>query len=114
MKGKVLAALAAALLTTAPARADDAAAREVRKAIRALNQAFEKGDVKAARGLMTDDHVAVTPSYGGPQGRDEQLRGLPDLRLKEYKAGKMAVRALGRDTVLVTYELAMKGTYKGK
>jgi ketosteroid isomerase-like protein len=114
MTKKALAALVPALLLTAAVRADDSEVKAVEKAITALNQAFEKGDVKKVRALMTDDHIAVTPSYGGPLAREEQLKGLADLKLAEYRAGKMKVRLLGRDAALVTYELSMKGTYRGK
>ena len=113
MTRTALLALTTGLVLIAPAGAGDTA-KEVRKALDALNEAFAKGDAKALKGLMTADHVAVTPSYGGPQTRDEQLKGLADLELKEYKAAKMTVRLLGKDAALVRYELAQRGTYKGK
>jgi uncharacterized protein (TIGR02246 family) len=106
-----LAALTAALLL-ASSRAAEAEAVEA--AIAELNKAFEKGDAEKVKALMTDDHVAVTPYYGGPQSRDEQLKGLADHKLTEYRAGKLKVRMLGAEAALVTYDLGMKGTYKGK
>src|SRR5262249_12693895 len=111
---KISAALLAAALLTLPTRADDASAKDVEKAIAELNQAFEKADARKVKALMTDDHVAVTAYYGGPQNRDQEIEGLPDHKLTEYRSGKMKVRLLGKDAALVSYELAMKGTYKGK
>ncbi len=103
------AALAAMLLLGA-----DGPTEDVEKAVSALNEAFHKGDADAARRLMTDDHVAVTAYYGGPQDRAEQLKTLPDLKLAEYAAAKTRVSPLGKDAALVTYELTLKGTYKDK
>src|SRR5262245_1965398 len=114
MNVKLLAAVTAVLLLVPAARAQDIVAQEVEKALAALNEAFAKGDAKAVATLMTDDHVAVTPSYGGPQTREEQLKSLADLKLEEYRPKAMKVRVLSRDAAVVRYELAMKGTYKGK
>jgi hypothetical protein len=114
MMRMMVAALAVALTLAAGARADDAAGKEVAKALAALNEAFSKQDTDAARRLMTADHVAVTPYYGGPVGRDEQLRSVKDLKLKEYSAGKAKVKMLGKDAALITYPLILKGTFRGK
>jgi uncharacterized protein (TIGR02246 family) len=105
----VVATLAVVLLLAA-----DDPAKEVEKAINALNEAFQKGDAEAIKRLTTDDHVAVTAYYGGPQDRAEQIRTLPDLKLSEYAPAKMKVTRLGKDAALVTYELTLKGTCKGK
>src|SRR4051794_5984471 len=95
-----------AFAVTLPLRADappgDTTSRDVKRGVAALNRAFEKGDVSAAGRLMTEDHVAITPYYGGPQGRAEQLRSLTDLKLDEYAAGEMKVTPLGKDAALVT------------
>jgi ketosteroid isomerase-like protein len=111
---KPFALVAAILLLIPSARGQDSATREVEKALKALNEAFAKGDAKAVVALTTEDHRSVTPYYGGAQTRDEQIKSLPDLKLEQYKPGPMKVRMVGADTALVTYELAMKGTYKGK
>lgn len=95
------------------ARGEDAA-REVKEAIEKLNAAFEKGDAATVGGLMTRDHVAVTPYYGKPQSREEQLRTLGETKLSEYSAGRLQLRVLGKEVVLVTYPLKMKGTYRSK
>jgi uncharacterized protein (TIGR02246 family) len=107
-------AAVAALLLAIVVCAGETGASAVETAIAELNRAFEKGDGEKVKALMTDDHVAVTPYYGGPQKRDEQLKGLADHKMAEYRAGKMKVRMLGTEATLVTYELGMKGTYKGK
>jgi uncharacterized protein (TIGR02246 family) len=105
--------LVLALVFATPARPADPAT-EVNQALDALNQAFEKGDAKAVAALMTDDHIAVAPYYSKPLSREEQLKGLADHKLVEYKSSKMKVQVLGPDAALVTYEVAMKGTFKGK
>lgn len=95
-----------------PAFADDAT-KDVEKAITALNDAFKNGDPAPIKALMTEDHLTVT-SWGGVQTREEALKTLPELKLKEYTPGKMKITVLGPDAALVTYSLAMKGTFKGK
>ncbi len=112
MYRKLLAALLLSVLFTSAARPD--ATAEVSKALAALNAAFEKADLKAVVGLMTDDHVAVTPYYPRPLTREEQLKSLDDHKLTEYKTGKMKLQPLGSEVVLVTYEVTIRGTYKGK
>ncbi|HKB39930.1 MAG TPA: DUF4440 domain-containing protein, partial [Gemmataceae bacterium] len=37
-----------------------------------------------------------------------------DLKLTEYAAAKTRVTLLDREAALVTYELTLKGTFKGK
>src|SRR5262245_13985504 len=107
-------ALVLPLRATAAAEDEEKDTKEVLKAIAALNEAFAKKDAKTIKGLMTDDHVAITPYYNGPATRAEQLKNLDDLDLKEYKAGKMAVRTLAKGVVQISYPLSLKGTYKGK
>lgn len=102
------------LLLATNARGADATIKEVEKAIGTLNEAFHKQDAKTVKRLMTEDHVAVTAYYGGAVTGAEQLATLPDLKLSEYKATGTKVTVLGKDTALVTYELALKGTFKGK
>jgi uncharacterized protein (TIGR02246 family) len=113
MTRMILAALAVTFLLGADTPKDDPA-KEVEKAITTLNEAFRKVDAETIKRLMTDDHVAVTVYYGGPQSVTDQIASLPDLKLAEYAAGKVKITLLGKDTALVTYELTMKGTFKGK
>jgi ketosteroid isomerase-like protein len=107
-----LAAALVLLTFAAGSRADDA--DDVKAAISALNKAFEKADADAIKAGMTADHVAVTGYYGGPVDRDEQVKSLADLKLTEYKAGKMTIKMVGKDGALITYALETKGTFKGK
>ncbi|MFO0824578.1 MAG: nuclear transport factor 2 family protein [Gemmataceae bacterium] len=95
-----------------PAFADDAT-KNVEKAISALNDAFKNGDPGPIKAMLTDDHRSVT-TWGGIQTRDESVKTLPELKLKEYTAGKLTITVLGPDAALVTYPLTLKGTYKGK
>jgi len=110
MKLKLLAILAVGLLLGA----EDQAAKEVEKALTALNEAFQGRDPDKVKALMTKDHVAVTSYYEGPLDRAGQLKSLPDIQLTEYAAGKLKVVPLTKDAFLVTYPLAVKGNYKGK
>ncbi len=114
MRLKILAAVAAGLALGADAPREASSAQEVEKAIAALNQAFHLQDAAKVKALMTDDHVAVTPYYGGPLDRAQLLKSIPDHKLTKYAPGKVRVTLLGKEAALVTYPLAMAGTYKGK
>src|SRR5437762_2390238 len=81
----------------------DAAVKDVEKALAALNEAFKNRDVAAVARLMTDNHQAITAYYGGVQTKAEQLKSLPDLKMSEYTPGPIKVTLLGKDTALVTY-----------
>lgn len=104
----------AAMLTVAAAAAQDAALKDVEKAMNALNDAFKNRDADKIQRLITDNHVAITSYYGGPQNKAEQLKTLPDLKMSEYSSTDVKVTLLDKDTALVTYALTLKGTYKGK
>jgi hypothetical protein len=70
---KILAVLVAGLLVGGDVPKDNAAEKEVRKAITALNTAFERGDENAIGNLMADYHVSVTAYYGRPMSKLQQL-----------------------------------------
>src|SRR5262249_23482089 len=114
MKVKLLTVVAIGLLLGAEAPKADPAAKEVEKGLAALNEAFKNGNVDAVKDLMTEDHVAVTPYYGGQVNRAGLLKSLPDMKVTEYSSGKITVRMLGKDVALVGYIVVQKGTYKGK
>jgi ketosteroid isomerase-like protein len=103
-----------AVVVTAHAQTANDPAAEVLKLLKSLDTAFEKGDVATVRGLMTDDKVAITPYYDGPQTKEDQIKSLPDFKMPEYIVGQRKTTVLGKDVVLVTYPLTMKGTFKGK
>ena len=104
--------LAAALLGVAAEPKDDAKT-EVVQLLRKLNDAFVKRDVETMKRLMSDDHISIVSS-GQRQSREEHLKALPDLKLTEYTMEAVKVTMPGKDVVIVTYESALKGTYKGK
>lgn len=114
MKLRFLVVLAACCLLGAEAPADKAAIGEVEKAVAELNKAFESGNAALIKQLTTSDHVAITPYYRGPRTIAEQIQTLADLKLDEYKTGKFKVKLLAKDVAMVSYQLTMKGTYKGK
>lgn len=113
MKAKLLLAAVIGLGIVSSGRADDATVKEVEKAIQALNEAFAKQDAAAIKKLVTDEHIAITPYYGGLATRDEQFKTLPDLKTTEYTVSQMKITLLTKDVALITYQLAQKGTFKG-
>jgi len=114
MKWKVLMALVAGAMIAAGAGDDDGATKQIQQAMQSLNEAFAKGDAATIRRLTADEHVAITPYYGGPLPKAEQLKNLGDLKVPDYKAGEIKVTLLTKDAALVTYPLTQKGTHKGK
>jgi uncharacterized protein (TIGR02246 family) len=114
MMRKLIVVLVTGMLLGAEARSDDTTVKEVEQAIARLNEAFQKRDLDTIKRLMTADHIAVTGYHGGPQNRTQQIDTLPDFKFTEYTPGKMKVTLLGKDVALVTYEVALKGTFKGK
>jgi ketosteroid isomerase-like protein len=113
MRAKMLLIGLIALLLGADTKDADTI-KEVEKAVRAINEAFQKGDAATVGRLMTDNHIAITPYYGGPQDKAEQLKTLPDTKLSEYGMGTVEITLLNKETAVVTYPLTLKGTYKGK
>jgi ketosteroid isomerase-like protein len=105
--------VAVGLLLGADAPKNDAGTKDVEKAIRALNKAFEKQDVEAVKALTTDDHLSIT-SYAGAQNKAEQLKDLPELKITEYKEADIHVKLIAKDVALIRYQLQQKGTYRGK
>jgi hypothetical protein len=114
MRSKVLLILSAGLLVGAGAANDDGPVKEIQQAMQSLNDAFAKADAAMIRRLTTEEHVAITPYYGGPVVRGDQLKNLSDLKVPDYKAGDIKVTLVTKDAALVTYALTQKGTYKGK
>ena len=114
MRWKVLSILSVGLLVGAGAGKDEGAVKEIQQAIKSLNDAYANGDAATIRRLTADEHVAITPYYGGPIPKMEQLKNLGDLQVPEYKAGETKVTLLTKDAALVTYAMTQKGTYKGK
>ncbi len=116
MKTILFTALAASLLAFGggAAKEDEGAVREIKKAMRTLNEAFAKGEADTIKRLTLGDHVAITPYFGGPKSIGEQLKNLADLKVPDYAAGETTVKFLTKDAALVTYALAQKGTYQGK
>lgn len=96
-------------------RADDAATiKDVERAIAELNNAFAKQDVATIKRLLADDHVAITPYYNGLATKEDQLKNLADLKMTEYQSSQVKITLVAKDTARITYQLAQKGTYKGK
>jgi uncharacterized protein (TIGR02246 family) len=101
----------AVILLAGQARADTA--KEVERSVRAIQAAFNKGDVDTLKGLMTEDHV-TTLTYARFANTADQLEVLSEFKFSEYKIDGLKVKALTNDVVLVSYQATIKGTYKGK
>lgn len=117
MKPKGVLVLAAVLWIGVSAKVDAEdlpGHKEVEKGIQVLSQLFVKGDKNGIMGLMTVDHIAITPYYGGPLTVLEELKNLSDHRLEEYGMGKAKLTSMAKGVVLVHYPLTLKGTYKEK
>jgi hypothetical protein len=80
----------------------------------ALDKAFEQNDKAAIKGLMTPDHISVTPYYDGPQTTDDQIASLPELKWDQRIVNNVKVSLLGDDAALRTFTADLKGSFKGK
>lgn len=102
-------------LWAAPAGADDAQdMKAADMAIVALDAAFESQDKEAIRGLMTPDHVAITPYYDGPQTVAQQLASLDSYKLKQTLLSGPKVTLLAPGVALRTATAKFEGTANGK
>jgi uncharacterized protein (TIGR02246 family) len=101
----------AVLLVAALARADTA--DEVERSVRALQTAFNKGDADALKGLMTEDHL-TTLSYAQFASAADLLKAFGDFKVSEFKMDGLKVKALSKDVALASFQVTIKGTYKGK
>jgi uncharacterized protein (TIGR02246 family) len=101
----------AVLLLAVQARADTS--EEVERSVRTIQKAFNEGDVDTLKRLMTKDHVTIL-TYARFANTADQLKVLSDFKFSEYKIDGLKVKALTKDVALVSYQAAIKGTYKGK
>src|SRR5262245_35344253 len=106
-------ALAYALLLGPDVPKESSAAAEVEQSLRSLNQAFAKQDVAALRRFFADDHVSITP-YSGMMDRETHLKDLPAWKIAESREDDLKVTMLSKDTARATYQLTIRGTYRGK
>ena len=83
------------------------------RAVRAIQAAFNKGDVGTLKGMMTEDHVAVL-SYARFANAADQLKVLSHWKFSEYKIDGLKAKPVTMDVALVLYRATIKGTYKGK
>ena len=86
----------------------------INKVAAALDAAFAQKDVEAIKGMMTPDHVSVTPYYDGPQSVADQVASLPELNFGQTIQGKVTVTLLGPDAAMRTFTAALNGSFKGK
>ena len=86
----------------------------VARLLKTLNEAFEKGDTQALNNLMTDDKLAITPYYDGPQNKEQQINSLADFKFTGFSPGKRTTTKVSKDVLLITYPLTQTGTFKGR
>jgi ketosteroid isomerase-like protein len=80
-----------------------------------LDEAFVAGDAEGIRSMMTEDHVAVTPYYDGPQSVDDEIASLTDLTgYNQTIVGEVSVALLAPDVALRTFVADLEGSFKGK
>ncbi len=79
-----------------------------------LDEAFVAQDAAAIKGLMTPDHVAVTPYYKSPQTVDQQLASLPDLKYEQTNLSEPKVIVLGDGVAMRTLTAEIDGTFEGE
>ena len=116
-----LAAVLSLMLFVAPVDLAGAQSNEVEivTAINAaagtLDEAFLAGDAEGIRSMMTEDHVAVTPYYDGPQSVDDEIASLTDLTgYNQTIVGEVSVALLAPDVALRTFVADLEGSFKGK
>ena len=115
-KSAIIVLIGLIAVASMPARSDEAETLEaINNAAIALDQAITRQDKDAARDLMTPDHLAVTPYYGGPQNISDQLESLSALKYRQTIVGEKAlVVLLGPETVTRRFAAQLKGTFKGR
>ena len=101
----------AVLILAVQVRADTA--EEVERSVRTIQTAFNKGDVDALKGLMTEDHT-TTLTYAQFANAADQLKVLAEFKFTDYKMTGLKVKALTKDVALASYQATIKGTFKGK
>jgi ketosteroid isomerase-like protein len=99
------------ILLAVPAGADTA--DEGERAVRAIQAAFDQGDVETLRGLMTEDHVS-TLTYAHFSNAAELLKALADYQFSEYKISALRVKPLTQDVALASHHATITGTYQGR
>ena len=101
----------AVMLLAGQIRADTA--DEVERAVRAIQAAFNKGDVDTLKGLMTEDHVSIL-TYARISSAAELLKGLGDFKFSKYEISELKVKTLTKDVALESHQATIKGAYKEK
>jgi uncharacterized protein (TIGR02246 family) len=99
------------ILLAVPAGADTA--DEVARAVRAIQAAFDQGDVETLQGLMTEGHVS-TLTYAHFATAAELLKALADYQFSEYPISALRVKPLTPDVALASYHATITGTYQGR
>ena len=82
---------------------------------RALWEAWKQHDWGTVAKLSTSDYYSI--SEEGPLkavGLEDLKAQFPDTKIKDYRLGKMVVRRVSSDCVVLVYNAHIFGTYSGK
>ena len=79
-----------------------------------LDTAFVNRDYGTVKKLIAPDYVAITPAYGHPIHREEQLELLCEMRLKICASRNPKLSVLGPCAVLLQQEKSYSGSFNGK
>src|SRR5262245_16931322 len=89
------------------------AADAVKRSVRSIQAAFDKGAREALQGLMTEDHVSIMTYTHSSNARD-LLKSLSDYNFSKYKISEQRVKFLTREVAIASHHATIDGTYKGK
>ncbi|MEM1114239.1 MAG: nuclear transport factor 2 family protein [Pseudomonadota bacterium] len=97
-----------------PATAGQDAIAEIRRAIDALDGAFEKEDNAAIQALLTPEHRAVAKMYAGAADIQRQFQLFPEVSFSLYSPENQAIQLLADGVALATHEIDLKGEFRGQ
>lgn len=78
-----------------------------------IMDALKGKDAAAFNGLVAEDAWSVSPE-GRMASREATVQGMQDLNITEFTLTEPKVKWLNKDVALVTYQAAVKGSFKGQ
>lgn len=80
---------------------------------RKIMDALKGKDAAAFNALVAEDAWSVNPE-GRMTSREATVQGMPDLNITEFTLTDPKVIWLNKDVALITYQAAVKGSFKGQ
>ncbi len=87
--------------------------KEVEKAVRMQEAAFQKKDITYIRQHTTANHVSVTP-YLQCYSQANLLKAVPNFKITSHTIKDVRVIPVTKDVVVVSYRFEFTGTFQGK